>query len=265
MGDVADLVTGHYSGTDIGRAIRQALASRGADLEHLRPEELSAVDQLHAGFEPAARHVVERLELRPGMRLLDVGSGIGGPARIAAAAGARVIGVDLTPSFVETANELTALVGLSGGADFRTTSGDALPFPDAGFEAAMMIHVGMNVPDKRAVFGEVRRVLEHGGRFAVYDQMRAGAGELPWPMPWADDERSSFVESADEYADHLAATGFTIESVEDRTQATLGGPPPGAIPPDELLGPGFARRIGNNVAATRAGLLAAVLIMARAT
>jgi SAM-dependent methyltransferase len=263
--DVRDIVTGHYSGTDTAHRILSALADTGVDVDHLQPAELARVDQLHAGLAPATQHVLDRLDVGPGRHLLDVGCGIGGPARLAAARGAQVNGVDLTPAFVDAAKELTARVGLSGQASFDVTSGDSLPFPDASFDRALMIHVGMNLPDKRRVFAEVRRVLPEGGLFAIYDQMRSGPGELPWPLPWADDEQSSFVESADEYGDHLVASGFTVEDVDDRTEATLGPPPPGAIPPDVLLGPGFGQRIGNNVEASKAGTLSAVLLLARAS
>lgn len=263
--DVSEIVTGHYGSHDLAGAILGALAEHGVDVEALRPHDLSGLDQLHAGFAPATQDVLDRLGAGPGVRLLDVGSGIGGPARMAAAAGARVTGVDLTPTFVETATALTARVGLSDRASFEVTSGDALPCPDACFDAAMMIHVGMNVPDKRALFAEVRRALVHGGRFAIYDQMRADSGELPWPMPWADDDRSSFVETPEEYAARLADAGFTVDTVEDRTEA-VAGPPPGGGPGNAtVLGPDFVARIGNNVAATNAGLLAAVLIVAVAT
>lgn len=263
--DVSDIVTGHYSSTDVGSAILTALAARGVDVDQLAPEQLALVDQLHAGFAPATRHVLDRLGVGPGTHLLDVGCGIGGPARLAAARGAQVNGVDLTPEFVDTAKSLTTRVGLAGQASFDVTPGDTLPFPDASFDAAMMIHVGMNVPDKRSVFTEVRRVLAPAARFAIYDQVRTSEGDLPWPMPWADDERSSFVESVEEYVGHLAAAGFTVEEVEDRTEAAAGPPAEGAIPPDELLGPGFGQRLGNNVAATKAGLLGAVLLLAKAT
>ena len=125
-----------------------------------------------------------------------------------------------------------------------------------------MVHVGMNIPDKLALFTEVRRVLEPGGRFAVFDQMRTGDGELPFPMPWAEDRRSSFVETVEEYTAHLASAGFTVAEVEDRTESTLGPPPDGPISPMVIFGAPFRARIGNNVAATRAGRLGAVLLIA---
>ena len=116
------------------------------------------------------------------------------------------------------------------------------------------------------MFAEVRRVLEPDGLFAVYEQMRVGDGELPYPMPWADDDSSSFVETRERYAELLQAAGFRIERDEDRTAAVAaaGPPPAGALTPADLFGPGFVERIGNNIAATMNGMLAPILIVARA-
>ena len=262
--DVRDLVRQHYGAGDLSRAILGALAEAGIDIEHLTAADVFPVDQLHAGGMPATRHALERLGVGPGMRLLDVGCGIGGPARLAASYGAQVTGIDLTPEFVEAAAALTERVGLSDRATFLATPGEALPFDDGSFDAALMVHVGMNIPTKQAVFDEVHRVLVPGGRFALFEQVRTGDRDVPYPMPWADDERSSFVETVQDYRAHLEGAGFTVEEVEDRTESTLGAPPTGPMSPVVVFGPAFAERIGNNVAATRAGLLNAVLIVARA-
>jgi SAM-dependent methyltransferase len=210
--------------------------------------------------------VLEQLRLHEGTHLLDVGCGIGGPSRWAAAGQpVSVTGVDLTAEFVETATALTRRVGLGERASFVCTPGDSMPFDDNAFDAAMMIHVGMNIDDKRALFTEVHRVLKHGATFAVFDQMRAGPGALPYPLPWAVDERSSFVESPEQYAHHLGDAGFTVELIEDRT-AQLGPPPggPGTLGPQVLFGPDFVRRLQNTVTGTDDGVLAAVLVVATA-
>jgi len=175
-----------------------------------------------------------------------------------------VTGIDLTPEFVEAATALTARVGMTDRASFVATAGESLPFEDDSFDAAVMVHVGMNIPDKQAVFAEVNRVLAPSAPFAVYEQMRTGEGDLTYPLPWAVDERSSFVESVEDYRSHLEGAGFTIEDVEDRTTSTLGAPPDGSISPLVVFGPAFGQRIGNNVAATKAGLLGAMLVVARA-
>jgi MPBQ/MSBQ methyltransferase len=94
--------------------------------------------------------------------------------------------------------------------------------------------------------------------------VRAGDGDLPYPLPWAEDERSSFVERIEDYTRQLEAVGFTVEEVEDRTSFTMGGPPPGPVTNAVIFGPAFVQRIGNNIAATKAGLLAAMVVVARA-
>jgi ubiquinone/menaquinone biosynthesis C-methylase UbiE len=262
--NVRELITDHYGLGNLTSAVMTALADAGVDVEHLAPTDLFAVDQLHAGGVAATQHTLDRLDLKPGTRLLDVGCGIGGPSRLGATYDAHVTGIDLTPEFIDTATDLTAKVGLSDRARFVTTAGESLPFEDASFDVAVMIHVGMNIPDKQTVFSEVHRVLTPGARFAIYDQMRVDDGDLTYPLPWAEDERSSFVESAEDYSAALEAAGFTVEEVEDRTAATLGPPPGGPLSPMAVFGGAFAVRIGNNVSATRAGLLGANLVLARA-
>lgn len=269
--DVADLVRQHYAGDDLASGILAALAAAGADTDHLTVAQLGAVDQLHAGFVDATRHLLAQLELGPDSRLLDVGCGIGGPARMAAAErGCQVTGVDLSPDFVAAARTLTSAVGLSDRVTFRLVDADDLGVEDGAFDAAMLVHVGMSVPDKGAVFGQVRRALRERGRFVVFEQMRVGEGELPYPLPWAEDDRSSFVATPDAYVEALTATGFRVLRTDDRSSQTVwpsaaapaAGPPP--VTPMAVFGPRFGERIGNNIAAARSGLLAPVLILAEA-
>lgn len=285
--EVEDLVKEHYGVGDLEAVLMAALEASGKDTAALTTADLSGVDQLHAGFRPATEHLLDRLEMSAGTRLLDVGCGVGGPARVAAERGALVTGIDITPGFVRTATALTARVGLADRATFETVSAGEIPHEARSFDRAMLIHVGMNVPDKAALFTEVRRVLTDEGLFAVYEQMRVGAGDLTYPLPWAVDERSSFVATPDEYVAALTAAGFTIIDTEDRTAATM-GPPPGApggpgaarasgtsaaaaagaafpLSPAAIFGAEFMTRIANNMAATRAGDLGAVLILARAS
>ena len=264
--DVRELVTAHYGAEDhVASVLLAAVAEAGVDVEHLSAEDLAPVDNLHAGGAPATAYLLDQLPIGQGARLLDVGCGIGGPARLAASRGFRVTGVDLTPAFVVAATELTHRVGLDGRADFVCTAGQELPFGPGSFDGAMMIHVGMNIPDKEAVFAQVHRVLTPGAPFGVYEQMRTGAGDLPYPLPWADDERSSFVETVEEYAGHLEAAGFTVHSTEDRAPAiAAAGRPPGGLSPEAVFGPAFVDRIANNMAATRQGLLGSIVLVARA-
>ena len=157
-------------------------------------DDLGGLDQLHAGSLPATRYLLERLELDDQTRLLDVGCGIGGASRVAAANyRCPVVGIDLSPEFIRVGRQLTEQVGLAGLVDLRVASGDRIDLDDASLDRAMIIHVGMNIPDKPAVFAEVRRVLKPGGTFGLYEQMQVGRGVPNYPLPWAEDERSSFV------------------------------------------------------------------------
>ena len=260
--DIGELVRQHYSGGDLAGGILAALSAAGQDPASITVRDLAAVDQLHAGGPDATRHVFEQLSLGPTTRLLDVGSGIGGPARLAADEfGCSVVGVDLSPDFVAAAERLSDLVGLSSSVRFLVASGADTGLPDSSFDRASLIHVGMNIADKGAVFAEVRRLLVSGGVFGVYEQMRIGPGDLTYPLPWAVDERSSFVASPDDYARDLAAAGFRVVRQEPLTPAR-GGPPSGGLDQAAVFGPVFAKRIGNNLAAARAGVLAPILILA---
>lgn len=265
--DPEDLVRAHYSGQGLEAAVLDALRGAGVDVDRLRLEDMAGLDQLHAGFGPATEHLLDALQLSPGVALLDVGCGVGGPARTAAVRhGCRVTGIDLSPDFVALARSLSERMGLGGQVTFDVGSATALPYGDGSFSRAMLNHVGMNLPDKGSVFAEVRRVLEPGGLFAVYEQMRIGTGELTFPLPWADDESSSFVETRERYRELLGAAGFVVDHEEDRTaaNAAAGPRPEGRMDPGILFGPGFEERIGNNIGAAMTGTLGAVLLVARA-
>src|SRR5260221_6860397 len=117
------------------------------------------------------------MELRAGLRLLDVGSGLGGPARyFAAKHGCRVTGIDLTEEFVRVAGSLTKRTKLDGLVEFRQGSALELPFERDAFDRAYMIHVGMNIADKAGIFLEVRPGMKPDGLFTIFDIIRTGDG-----------------------------------------------------------------------------------------
>lgn len=256
-----DRVRQHYAGEKIAQRI---LATVGAGDDPVTSAALAPYDELHAGGAVATGALLELLGLTPEVAVLDVGCGIGGPARLAADRyGCRVTGVDLSPDFVSAARELTERAGLAHLVTFALGDGDRLPCDDASHDRAMLVHVGMNVPDKAALFAEVHRVLRPGGLFGLFEQMRVGPGDLPFPEPWATERDASFVETPDAYQDALTRAGFDVLRVEDRRAALAasGGPHQEGLV--AVFGEDFATRLANNVAATRAGLLAPVLVLAR--
>ena len=210
-------VASHYGKGGLEQKILAALKNAGIDMDHPTVEDLAPVDEFHVGGLESTKELAAQMDLRPGLRVLDVGSGIGGPARYFAARHAcRVTGVDLTEEFIQVAGSLTRLAKLEALVDFRQASALEMPFESAAFDRACMIHVGMNIADKDALFREVRRVLKPGALFAVFDLVRTAPGPLSFPLPWAVSEETSFVSSSNDYRDALQRAGFLPERERGR-------------------------------------------------
>jgi SAM-dependent methyltransferase len=261
-------VAEHYERTDsIVEALVGAIESSGLDSNDAA--NFAGAEEFHLGGRSTADALIADLALDAAGVHLDVGCGIGGTARrIAASVGCRVVGVDLTPRFVEAARQLSDRVGLGALTDFRVADAAKLAMPADTFASASLLHVGMNVADKPALVAGVARALAPGGRFAIFDVMRVSDGVLSYPMPWATDPANSHVESPENYQHHLTQGGFTVESVVDRTEmamtaaaAAAENPPPVHL--GHLMGRDFGSMIANLLPAVKAGTLAPIQIVAR--
>ncbi|MFT4100625.1 MAG: class I SAM-dependent methyltransferase [Burkholderiaceae bacterium] len=265
----------HYAQDNLELMILDAITASGKDIERLTAEDLSPGDEFHTGGRETTKALADRAGFMAGQHLLDIGCGIGGASRFfAAERGCRVTGIDLTEDYVRTAEALSRRVGLDGRVSYRRASAVALPFADATFDGAYMIHVGMNVEDKPALFAGVRRVLKPGGTFALFDVMRTGDGELSYPVPWAGNPGTSFIVGPAEYRRDLEAAGFEIVSQRDRSgfagrffaeakarAAAEGGPPP--LGTHILMKDDAAQKISNVVMGLEGGLIAPVELVAR--
>ncbi|MEZ5988282.1 MAG: class I SAM-dependent methyltransferase [Planctomycetota bacterium] len=180
--------------------------------------------------------------------------------------GAEVTGIDLTPEHCEVATMLAAELGLGDRARFIEASATDLPFEAERFDAAYMMHVGMNVADKAAMYREIHRVLRPGAVFGIYDIMvGAAGGPLAFPVPWATVAETSFLVDADEACALCAEAGFVVEDREDRTEASLAffyrlaaqaADGPVGLPPlglHLLMGPDFEVKVRNMVANIQQG------------
>ncbi len=216
-------VAEHYTRGKLEDAILQAITRSGKDVASLGFADLAPIDELHVGGLEATQAVAAQMQLQPGLRLLDVGSGIGGPARyFAAEHNCNVVGIDLTEEFVQVATSLTRLVKLEHLAEFRQASALEIPFASGTFDRAYMMHVGMNIADKAGVFREVRRVLKSDGIFAVFDIVRTGVnGTLRYPLPWALNQETSFVSEIKDYREALERAGFRIAQQRNRREFAI--------------------------------------------
>jgi len=219
--DIEHQVATHYTRGKLEDNILGMLRAAGKDLNRLNAEDLAAIDEFHLGGREATQVLADFMQLRPGMHLLDVGCGIGGPARYFASRGCQVTGIDLTEEFVRVAENLTRMVKLDQKAEFRQTNALKLPFDKHTFDGAYTIHVCMNIANKAGVFREVARVLKPGARFTIFDLTRGSDEALTFPMPWAQTSETSFVASVDDYRQWLQAAGFRIEHQRDRRQFAI--------------------------------------------
>ena len=210
-------VAEHYSRPQLDETILGAMKRAGLDKGKLTPTDLAAVDEFHVGGLEATKAFTGFMGLKPGMKVLDVGCGVGGPARyFAAEHGVRVTGIDLTEEFVRAAISLTKLLHLENTAKFEQGSALAMPFQKESFDAAYMFHVGMNIADKNALFQDVARVLKAGAKFAIYDVMRTNDDPISYPVPWAASGATSFVVKIEGYRKALEAVGFEVVHERER-------------------------------------------------
>src|SRR5215813_3523454 len=209
MSDYAHAINRIYGQAELGAKILTALREAGKDLETLTRDDLASFDEQHGGGREATRELARLTGLRAGMYVLDVGSGLGGPARtLAAEFGCQVVGIDLTEAFCEVATMLTAQVGLTHKVKFEHGGALKMPFEDATFDVVWTQFAGMNIQDKGSLYAEIRRVLKPGGRLALHEVMAGARRDLHFPVLWANDPILSFLRPPEQIQELLADNGF---------------------------------------------------------
>jgi ubiquinone/menaquinone biosynthesis C-methylase UbiE len=265
-------VEAHYASDDQGQAILAALKAAGKDIDHLTPDDLAPVDEFHGGQRPATIRLAELVGFAGTERVLDVGSGLGGPSRyLAWRYGCRVSGVDLTAEFCRVAEMLTGLTRLVGKVDYRQGNALDLPFDEESFDVVWSQNAAMNIADRDRLYREMQRVLKPGGRLAL-QEVAAGPGGPPhFPVQWAREPQISFLLTPETTRAKLEAAGFRVLTWQDTTEATLASaqararhadsePPP--LGTHLILGPDWqamARNSARNLEEDRTRLFNAVL------
>jgi sarcosine/dimethylglycine N-methyltransferase len=268
MTEVLDNVRDHYRAAGLTERLKTALTDLGPEEQRLTPQQLGALDHFHTRGVTATAELATLSGITADMSVLDVGSGVGGPARfLAATYGCQVTGVDLSESFVDAARYLTARTGQSGQVSFQTASALELPFDDGRFDIVLLQHVAMNISDRPRLYREIRRVLKFGGRFATFDVVLNG-GDPHYPVPWARTPATSFLLTAVATREAIEAAGFGMLVWQDDTEAAkawiaqlrASGPSP-SLNLGTVMGSGFAQLAANlarNLGEGRLGILTAV-------
>lgn len=209
-------VAEHYEGSDALAKVSAALEQLAPDGRQLGLAELAGFDHFHTAGALATARIAELLAPSPTDTVLDAGAGLGGPARyLADRFGCRVIGVDLTPLFVEAGRLLNRRTGFEDRVDLRVGDITNLDLADASVDHAWTQHVAMNIADRPTLYREIRRVLKAGGRFAIFDVIDGGGGGLLLPVPWATEPGHSHLVTREEQRVLLADAGFRVDLDED--------------------------------------------------
>ena len=272
--EINPLITHYEQGGILGR-IKDGLSALGKTQATVTTEDLSPVDEFHIGGRQATGDFLDQLRLNASDCVLDIGCGIGGAARFAASRyGSTVTGVDLTGEYIETGNTLCSWVGLSNQVTLLHENAVDMPFEDGSFDAAYMLHVGMNIEHKAALAAEINRVLKPGAHLGIFDVMRVGDGSLDFPLPWSSLPETSAVGTPDEYKKALAGAGFKLIAERNRhdfamaffvdlraRMAGLQGPPPLGL--HILMGEKTSEKISNVVALISENQIAPIELIAK--
>jgi ubiquinone/menaquinone biosynthesis C-methylase UbiE len=276
MGDeLESAVARHYGLPELAQRIETALAAAGLGTDRIAPEALAPLDEFHIGGRAATAHVVGKMALTPAAHVLDVGCGLGGATRfIAGTRGCRVTGIDLTADYIAVARLLAARTGLTDRIDYHAASALDMPFADATFDAAVTLHVAMNIEDRPALYAEIARVLKPNATFCVYDVMQGPQSGLQYPVPWADTPAVSHLRTPGQTRTLLQQAGFTVNDIEDRTafgiaffreRLTAAGGPMPPLGLHLLMGAQARDKSANMLAGLEAGCIAPVVMLARRT
>lgn len=213
---MSNAIADHWGKGDVYGLIVSALNKMSKPLESLTVEDLAPVDHFHARGFPATVELADRLPIKAGQHILDIGCGLGGPARyLAKRFQCSVSGVDITEPFVVAANKLTALLRMEQNVRIEHGDGHRLPHPDSHFDGAYTQHVTMNVADRQRFFAEAYRVLKPGAFFALTEHGLGAKGDPHYPLPWSVDGTGAYLVPPSETRAVLAKSGFEDIVIED--------------------------------------------------
>lgn len=268
-------IAAFYATKTLIKQIESGLAKMGLSSKTVSQEDLSPIDEFHIGGRQATKQFFSQIPHLHVGQVLDIGCGVGGPARfISTLLDCDVMGLDLSSDYIKAGNILSKWVGLSERVHLQQGSATNMPFAPERFDAAYMMHVGMNIADKETLMENAFRVLRPGGYFAIYDVMKVGDATTTYPLPWAEAEQMDASTTPELYRKALIKAGFTLERETDRSEMAISFfdkvadadnraktlPPIGL---NLLMGPSASQKVGNVARQIRNGLFAPIEMIAK--
>ncbi len=276
MNEVSDaIILDNTVDPNLGTHIIEVLEEAGIPPSDWTPDILGPADQIHGGGLRQTQLHAALTKISAEMKLLDIGCGIGGPARyFATVFGCRVTGIDITPEYINVARLLTEKVGLSSRIQFDCGDATSLPYPDGHFDMIWALNVTMNIEDRSTLYSEMNRVLIRGGVVAISELGQGPNGAPYYPLPWARDHSYNFLISPERMRTFLEAAGFKIlEWVDEnaRRQAEVKDPLPteknvkSPLTLEMVRGADYPTRRANSQKSAREGRLTNVMLVAKKT
>jgi ubiquinone/menaquinone biosynthesis C-methylase UbiE len=262
-------VNAHYAPSSLGAKILDGLRAAGIDPDHLRAADLAPVDQFHTGGKATTRELATLAGISAAEQVLDIGGGIGGPARLLAQEyGCHVTVLDLTEEYCRIGAMLTERVGMSDQVQFQHGTALDLPFEDGRFDVVWTQHSSMNVADKARLYTEIARVLRSRGRgrLALHEIMAGEVQPVHFPAPWSRLPETSFLQPPGEVRRLISESGLrelawvdtTAASLDWFTQRVMAATTPPPLGLHLLLGDITAAAMQNTVRNLREGRIAVI-------
>lgn len=209
----------HYGKIDIVTKVLEQFKRKNIDINKITRKDLEFMEEFHIGGRVATRDMAEFAKIPAGAKVLDIGCGVGGPARtLTDEFSCEVIGVDVTPQFIDAAIKLSELVGMGDKMQFLVGNATKqLSFESKTFDYVWLQHVTMNIEDKQNLFYEIKRLLKDTGKLVFYEVIKGNDQELDFPVLWSPSQELSFLINEKAYKSLLQNAGLVEEVFEDRS------------------------------------------------
>jgi len=219
-----EAINAQYGHSDLGKKILAILESEGLDTARLIQDVLAPIEELHLRGRTATMELAKEVNLDENLRVLDVGCGIGGPARtLASEFGCHITGLDLSKEYCRAAEIINNKVGLNNYIDIQQGNALDLPFDNEKFDVVFLQHVLMNIENKERLFSQLNRVLCPKGRLALYTICAGSITPTLFPVIWANNHDISFLLKASELRQLISNSGFRELSWKDDTKKIVEG------------------------------------------